>query len=195
MTTPTGAISLLDVIEELDGVRTPRAISLNDADVRELAGIPSGPISLNDLRGKSSFSWTGFPTGSYPYTNELTFYTSSGGTAAADAILTITSTGDKVTFTGIADQNLYNSGSDKTIYYKVVSASGFTSNPAITGTWTSLSSLQFRCYTTIFSNNGNKSSTKTGTAQIQLATDASGSNAQTLNFTVTATARIIDGYH
>ena len=57
MTTPTGAISMLDVIEELDGVRVARAISLNDADVRNLAGVSatSGtPISMNDLRGKSA---------------------------------------------------------------------------------------------------------------------------------------------
>lgn len=49
----TGAISFLDIIEEIDGTRTPRAISLNDADVRSIAGIPSGAISFADLRGKS----------------------------------------------------------------------------------------------------------------------------------------------
>lgn len=54
MTLPTGSINMLDVIEELDGTRTPRIITLNDAEVRELAGKPSGAISMNDLRGKSS---------------------------------------------------------------------------------------------------------------------------------------------
>ena len=53
MTTPTGSISMLDIIEELDGTRTPRPISLNDTDVRKLAGKPSGAIRMNDLRGKS----------------------------------------------------------------------------------------------------------------------------------------------
>lgn len=49
----TGAISFLDIIEEIDGTRTPRAISLNDADVRNIAGKSSGAISFADLRGKS----------------------------------------------------------------------------------------------------------------------------------------------
>lgn len=48
----TGAISFLDIIEEIDRKRTPRAISLNDADVRHLADKPSGAISFGDLRGK-----------------------------------------------------------------------------------------------------------------------------------------------
>ena len=34
------------------------AISLNDAAVRSLAGVPSGTISMNDLRGKSAMSVT-----------------------------------------------------------------------------------------------------------------------------------------
>lgn len=56
MTLPTsGPISMLDVIEEIDGTRTPRKISFNDADVRDLAGIPSGRIGFAELRGKSSF--------------------------------------------------------------------------------------------------------------------------------------------
>lgn len=54
MTTPTGTITMLDVIEELDGAPTPRQITLNDADVRGLAGVPTGEISMDDLRGKSS---------------------------------------------------------------------------------------------------------------------------------------------
>lgn len=54
MALPTsGPISLGDVNEEL-GKDSTDTISLNDSDVRSLAGISSGEISLEDLRGKSS---------------------------------------------------------------------------------------------------------------------------------------------
>jgi hypothetical protein len=54
----TGNISLADVRNELRlvNVGRPQIISLGDADVRALAGIPSGPISLGSLRGKSSYT-------------------------------------------------------------------------------------------------------------------------------------------
>ena len=52
MTTPTGTISMSDVNVEL-GKSSTATISLNDTDVRILAGIPSGTISMNDLRGKT----------------------------------------------------------------------------------------------------------------------------------------------
>jgi len=54
MALPTsGPISLGDVNEEL-GKSSTATISLNDSDVRGLAEIPSGEISLGDLRGCSS---------------------------------------------------------------------------------------------------------------------------------------------
>ena len=60
MTLPTsGPISLGMVAQEL-GISLP--LSLGDPRVRALAGKPSGPISLGDLRGKSAippFSLTG----------------------------------------------------------------------------------------------------------------------------------------
>lgn len=52
----TGPISLSDVNTEL-GLSATATISLNDAAVRSLAGIASGPISLNDLYGKSAVSY------------------------------------------------------------------------------------------------------------------------------------------
>lgn len=54
MTTPTGTITMLDVILELDGAATPREITFNDADVRDLAEVPTGEITMDDMRGKSS---------------------------------------------------------------------------------------------------------------------------------------------
>jgi hypothetical protein len=53
MVLPTGQISMSQVNTEL-GLATTTAISLNQANVRTLAGIASGAISMNDLRGKSA---------------------------------------------------------------------------------------------------------------------------------------------
>lgn len=58
MTPAAAPISLGDVLTEIRRVNPARAlpISLGDADVRALAGKPSGPISLSDLYGKSSYT-------------------------------------------------------------------------------------------------------------------------------------------
>lgn len=58
MTLPvSGALTLDAVMTELRLVTPSRAypISLGDSDVRSLAGVPSGPISLTNLYGKSSY--------------------------------------------------------------------------------------------------------------------------------------------
>ena len=70
MVLPTGTISMSQVNTEIG--RTATAfINLNEAVVRSLAGIPSGAISLNDLRGKSSYN--------------APVYTPSGGATAGTA--------------------------------------------------------------------------------------------------------------
>jgi len=53
----SGTISLTDVMNELRVTNSGRSypISLGDADVRALAGIASGDISLSNLYGKSSY--------------------------------------------------------------------------------------------------------------------------------------------
>jgi hypothetical protein len=53
----SGGISLTDVMNEIRLVNPGRAypISLGDADVRALAGVPSGAIGLSNLYGKSSY--------------------------------------------------------------------------------------------------------------------------------------------
>lgn len=66
MPLPTsGVISLSDVNVEL-GRASNSLISLNDSDVRALAGKPSGPISLSDLYGASAVTY------GYDYTQEPT---------------------------------------------------------------------------------------------------------------------------
>lgn len=58
MTLPASApITLAQVMTELRTVTPSRAypISLGDADVRALAGVPSGAISLTNLYGKSAY--------------------------------------------------------------------------------------------------------------------------------------------
>lgn len=52
MTTPTGQISLNDVNVEL-GKSGTTTIALGNSDVRSLAGVASGAISMNNLRGVS----------------------------------------------------------------------------------------------------------------------------------------------
>lgn len=53
---------------------TSSTISLNDSNVRALAAVPSGTISMDDLRGQSAFTWTG----GTPYPNGFFVFTSSG---------------------------------------------------------------------------------------------------------------------
>lgn len=58
MPTPSGTISLSDVNDELGNPSTAQ-ISMNDTDVRLLADIKAGPISMDDLRDKSdALPWT-----------------------------------------------------------------------------------------------------------------------------------------
>lgn len=56
MTLPSsGSLSMLQVLEELRTTNSNRAlpIGLGDTDVRALAGVPSGPIAMLQLYGKS----------------------------------------------------------------------------------------------------------------------------------------------
>lgn len=83
MTTPTGTIAMSDVNVEL-GLPSTTVITLNDTAVRNLAGIASGAISMNDLRGKSAgykyiaYAFYGTYTGNpriamYPWSNATGF--------------------------------------------------------------------------------------------------------------------------
>lgn len=66
MTTPSGTIAASDVNVEL-GKSPTATMSLNDSDVRTLAGVGSGQISFADLRNKSSVIITLNETSYYAY--------------------------------------------------------------------------------------------------------------------------------
>lgn len=86
MTLPTtGPLSLGMVATEL-GIGLP--LSLGDSRVRALAGVPSGPISLSQLRGKSAYtpmmvSTTGASSGPVSSDN-------AGGTVGGTASSSVT---------------------------------------------------------------------------------------------------------
>lgn len=86
MTLPTGTISMSQVNTEL-GLAATTNISLNQANVRALAGVPSGAISMNDLRGKSAVTLV--------FNNAQTFdvYTDFYGSGGFAAYITINTNG------------------------------------------------------------------------------------------------------
>lgn len=77
----SGPVTLGQVAAEL-GIALP--LSLGDARVRGMAGVPSGPISLGQLRGKSSVSATGNNASGYAYAG------ATGGTVACSPSVTVT---------------------------------------------------------------------------------------------------------
>ena len=76
MTLPTGTITMSQVNTELCNPSTS-TITLNDTKVRQLAEVPSGTISMDDLRGKSGFTMTGGTTFTPGDGYKYHFFTSS----------------------------------------------------------------------------------------------------------------------
>jgi hypothetical protein len=90
MTLPaSGSITLGQVAAEL-GISLP--LSLGDSRVRTLAGVPSGPISLGQLRGKSAAPPTP-ALSAYGQNASETIYTGSiqGGLATCTPSVTVSS--------------------------------------------------------------------------------------------------------
>lgn len=80
MTTPIGTISMSDINLELNKGSTD-LISLNDGDVRTLAGIATGTISMDNLRGKTAINYGTLTTPLTTRAEGQSFtFTLSGGT-------------------------------------------------------------------------------------------------------------------
>lgn len=90
--TSTAPITLANVMNELRIVNPGRAypIALGDSDVRALAGIASGSISLGDLKGKSSY----IPPSGVGINDSRSFTSGLGaGTASCNPSVTPSGTG------------------------------------------------------------------------------------------------------
>jgi hypothetical protein len=88
MTLPTtGPISLANVNVEL-GLSSTATISLNQTNVRTLAGIASGTISMSDLRGKTNVTFT--PAGGNSAGTAVALYQNgAGGTVSITISCTV----------------------------------------------------------------------------------------------------------
>lgn len=104
MPTPTGTISMSDVNTEL-GLTSTATISLNDAAVRTLAGVASGTISMDNLRGKSNVSFTpdgGTSSGAPQQLSDTQqFSTSVTIQCSAQAVWTWSKTGSSFAFASV----------------------------------------------------------------------------------------------
>jgi len=132
MTTPTGQISMSDIMTEL-GISG--ATSLNDSDVRGLAGISSGQISFDDLRGKSASILTPFNYGTITSTH--------GAQSGTTVIITVNTNGNITTnaVSGGGTQT-WNSGGGSSSDYEVYCQynSGYSLNYGeAVNTWITLS--------------------------------------------------------
>lgn len=116
MTLPTGTISMSQVNTEL-GRSSTASISLGESAVRALAGVPSGAISMDNLRGKSNVAFTpdGGTTSGAPVLLEDTQQFSASVSIECSQLATWTWTKTGSTF-GFASLASGSSGSIITFY-------------------------------------------------------------------------------
>jgi hypothetical protein len=119
----TGPISLANVNVEL-GLSSTTAISLNQTNVRTLAGVASGTISMADLRGKSNVTFSpdgGTTVGSAVYVNSDVAYAPAEVTigCSVTAVWTWTKTSGSDAYVSVAT-----GGSSGSIFFQLDAGSG-----------------------------------------------------------------------
>lgn len=119
----SGAISLSNVNTEL-GRSATATISLGEAAVRTLAGVPSGPISLSDLYGKSNAPPVTFtpPGGTSPldrwYAESIDLFYAEVTISCSEPALWVW------TQSGAAESSVGNGGTASSITFFVGSSNG-----------------------------------------------------------------------
>jgi hypothetical protein len=173
MTLPvSGSISLSQVLTELRIAAPGRAlpIRLGDADVRALAGVPTGAISMSSLRGKSAVP---------PVPINAAFSPSQSNAAATTGIRTSTLTFQpdgttSITGPGSSTQNwslptTANIGANAWVRITASGTNTTFGGSIALNTWTRLDATKnFSVTNTIATNEG------LGTAQFEFASSASG---------------------
>lgn len=132
----TGPISLANVNVEL-GLSSTTAISLNQTNVRTLAGVASGTISMADLRGKSAVTVTfspdgGTTVGTAVYVNSDVAYEPAEVTieCSVTAVWTWTKTSGSDAYVSVAT-----GGSSGSIFFQLDAGSGIaTANYSLSAT-------------------------------------------------------------
>jgi hypothetical protein len=168
----SGSISLSQILAELRIAVPGRAlpIRLGDADVRTLAGVPSGAISLSNLRGKSAVTPVPINAAFGPFQNNVVF-------AAGIRTSTLTFQTDGTTSVsgpGSSTQNwsLPTTSNISANVWVRITSSGTNTNYAgsiALNTWTRLDTAKtFSVSNTLSNNEG------FGTTQFEFASDASG---------------------
>ena len=134
MTLPsTGTITMADINTEL-GYSSTATITLNDAAVRGLAGIPSGAISLNDFHGKSNWKRpTAYSTSGTNGSVTNPTYAYDGSTSAVDtstdAVIVHANTGAFPTTYSVT-YNAFGTGTKSGTLY--IACSGFATDTLVT---------------------------------------------------------------
>ena len=152
MTLPTGQISMSQVNVEL-GLSSTAQISLNDSAVRSLAGVASGQISMDNLRGKSA-GGTFTPNGGTSSGSPL-YIANNSATSAVTATITCSASATwtyvRTTAIGAGSVNVANGASATSITFTV--GFGSTARQSI---WslTAVSGSTTRYYTIDLSTDG-----------------------------------------
>jgi hypothetical protein len=139
MTLPSsGKISIGDINEELGRARTTKA-ALGDADLRALAGVPSGLIKLLDFYGKSFITLE--PNHNFGAISSIQL----GLSGAPNTAITFNSTGSISVTADSVDNPLSNwanpAGSGVGDNYEIrATKTGGNATPADLGTWLALTS-------------------------------------------------------